>query len=534
MELCIAAKNVASLPVFRAFTSSDAETSKETAKSPYGLKVAILLAGLALVSAEPAFALSIVPLEGTDWLEDPVSIGDTGGSPDVEMRGFNIYFTWSGPQGVMFSMSADPGRTFSEPVSLAGWNPDRSVGMNPAVIANRADVYVVYSSSDDIFLVRSQEGGRSFGEPLNVSRTAISSPYVVTDHAISVSGGNVYVAWTVSSGNWSEIYFAQSFDGGRTFAEPKNISDSLDQPSQLPRIASSGNEVYVAWYDIDEFNILNHVSFARSDDGGRTFHTKNNFSGNNGIYNAFEHQVAAAGDGTVYVVWREETMDGPSIVFAKSSDSGRTFDVQESIAQGAWPIMDVSGDNIYLSYGAQENIEGRTVDNVAFSRSKDSGETFSRPVMLSNQTWGLPSPYDSRGIPTMASDGNNVFVAWRYTTNATGTFEVFLATSYDGGDRFTVPVVVSTSEGDVSHEGPVLAADDDTVAVMWLERSPDEVEFMLSTGTIPPTYTGARELDPAFMTPVEPYGPPYFLFGIGGAVAAAILGVAFLLRKRRK
>ncbi|MEM2141114.1 sialidase family protein [Nitrososphaera sp.] len=497
------------------------------------MRVVMLLAGLALLSAQPAFALSIVPLEGTDWLEEPVSIGDTGGSPQVAMQGANVYFTWTSSEGLMFSRSTDAGRTFSDPVSLAKPEPHGAVGLEPKVVVDNDNVYILYVHLKDVYLFRSQDGGNSFSGPINVSRTDIDSPAAVASgHTIEAAGNRVYVAWTISNFSWSEIFFARSDDGGRTFGQVRNVSDN-PEVSHLPELAVSADNVYLVWIDIDEPTDTQHTSFARSNDHGDTFERITNLSGNPGPYYTFENQVSALGD-AVYLVWRDETPGDGGLVFAKSTDGGKTFSFSRVVENGAWPIMSVSRNNVYLTFGVQEHIQGRSVDNVAFVRSTDGGETFSEPLMLSNQTWGLPSPYDARAFPRMSSDGNNVFAAWRYTTNATGTFEVFLATSYDGGERFTVPTVVSTGKGDVSHEAPVLAADNDSVAVVWMEREPDDVQFMLATGTIPPTYTGARDLEPAFMTPVEPYNPPYFLFGIGGVVAGAILGAAYFLRKRGK
>lgn len=486
----------------------------------------------AAVAAE-ADALSIIPLEGNDWLSEPITaIRDIEDGGDVQMAvwGDNVYAVWMGREGVVFAKSSDNGSTFSKPISLTKWNPDSSVGLNPTVMAYNDNVYVLYSSGKDIFLVRSQNGGESFGEPLNVSRTKIGSPaLVVTDHVMSIAGDMLYVAWTVSNFSWSEIYFAQSSDGGKTFGEPKNVSDSPSQPSQLPRIASSGSQIYLAWYDIDEYYVVNHVSFAGSNDGGITFSRINNLSGNSQPYSAYEHGVAIGKDG-VYVTWREEREDSPTIVLAKSIDYGKTFDDVKDVAHGAWPALAVAGDNVYIAFGVQEN----GTDNVGFVSSLDGGKTFSDAIMLSNHTWGL-NPYDDRPFPKISADGANVFVAWRYTAGAgeESNHETFFAASYDEGWTFTSQLNISQSKlGDTARQPALLASPIDRVFVLWEEYIGNRTAMMAVRGQIPEVYTEPfREV--SYMTPVKPYDPVIFTITAGASIAAVAGGAFYYLYKKR-
>ena len=69
---------------------------------------------------------------------------------------------------------------------------------------------------------------------------------------MATSGNYVYVVWrdneigaVVSN---PEIYFARSTNGGLTFEAPQNMSQSSG-PSGNPRIAASGQHVYIAFND---------------------------------------------------------------------------------------------------------------------------------------------------------------------------------------------------------------------------------------------------------------------------------------------
>lgn len=392
------------------------------------------------VLSNGALATTLIPLEDQDWLSDPLAIGDNESASEPQMATWreSLYIVWTSSQGIMFMKSTNGGQTFTEPIKLADYSIGSPVSSAPRIVAYNDHVYVIYTSGKDVFLIQSGNEAESFLEPVNISKMNIEddSAALVTDHVMSVAGNRVYVAWTTAIGDWSEIFFAQSSDGGANFGEHANVSNN-PEASMLPKIASFGNDVYLTWTDIDDGNIY-HTSFARSSDWGYTFESVTNISANEHPHSSFEPQVAAD-RGTAYLVWRDEVPINnqtgniyAKIAFAKSTDSGRTFDITRYIGDGAWPAFAVSGPSIYVAVGVQDS----GMDNVGFVKSTDGGSTFSRQILLSNQTWGL-HPYDSRAFPQISADGANVFVAWRYTAggdeSGANNHETFLAASYDKG-----------------------------------------------------------------------------------------------------
>ena len=91
--------------------------------------------------------------------------------------------------------------------------------------------------------------------------------------AASEDGSNVYVVWwTNRSGNW-EVMFRASTDGGATFGERINLSNSPDTQSQTAEILAVGDSVYVTWWELNE-NVHPHTNesvLRVSTDGGQTF-----------------------------------------------------------------------------------------------------------------------------------------------------------------------------------------------------------------------------------------------------------------------
>jgi hypothetical protein len=87
-----------------------------------------------------------------------------------------------------------------------------------------------------------------------------------------VSGDNIYIAWwtnnTSENGN-EEVMFRASTDGGATFGEKINLSNTTEADSWRVEIHGEGDTVVVSWW---EMNQTSDVPIARvSTDGGATF-----------------------------------------------------------------------------------------------------------------------------------------------------------------------------------------------------------------------------------------------------------------------
>ncbi len=88
---------------------------------------------------------------------------------------------------------------------------------------------------------------------------------------MSSSGSNEYVVWwDNTTGNW-EVSFAKSSDGGKTFGDSINISNSSDARSIGARMATEGNNVYISWVDIDKNTGQKQVMIRASSNEGQSF-----------------------------------------------------------------------------------------------------------------------------------------------------------------------------------------------------------------------------------------------------------------------
>ncbi len=89
--------------------------------------------------------------------------------------------------------------------------------------------------------------------------------------AASQDGNNVYIVWwTNKSENW-EVMFRASNDGGQTFGDKINLSNSSDTESQNAEIVAAGNNVFVSWWEISAETGSSESVLRVSNDAGQTF-----------------------------------------------------------------------------------------------------------------------------------------------------------------------------------------------------------------------------------------------------------------------
>jgi hypothetical protein len=89
--------------------------------------------------------------------------------------------------------------------------------------------------------------------------------------AVSQDGNNVYIVWwTNKSENW-EVMFRASNDGGQTFGDKINLSNSTDIESQNAEIVAAGNNVFVSWWEISAETGSSESVLRVSNDAGQTF-----------------------------------------------------------------------------------------------------------------------------------------------------------------------------------------------------------------------------------------------------------------------
>lgn len=322
-------------------------------------------------------------------------------------------------------------------------NPSNSAV--PEIAAIGSNVYVVWvdgvgiGGNNEILYRMSTDGGATFGSTINLSNNGGFSWLP----KVAVSGNNVYVVWEDDTTGNDEILFRRSVDGGATFGSTINLSsDSGDSLSV--GLAVSGSNVYVVWVDSTGGN--NEILFRMSTDGGITFGDITNISNNPG----FSQLPRIAVFGTnLYVIWVDVVSFKTEIFYRRSVDGGASFSDTENLSNNAdfsdLPAVTVLGNDVYVVW--EDNVGGLNRE-IFYRRSTDGGASFSDTENLSN------SPLSSES-PAIAVLGNNVYFVWKEFVGGTNN-EILYRRSTDGGTLFD-PVLTNISNNPAGSIAPAIS-----------------------------------------------------------------------------
>jgi hypothetical protein len=86
---------------------------------------------------------------------------------------------------------------------------------------------------------------------------------------IAISGDNTYITWWTNETGNDEVMLRSSSDGGSTFSDKINLSNTTDTDSQDVEITADGDNIVVTWW---ERNATSDEPVIRiSTDNGQTF-----------------------------------------------------------------------------------------------------------------------------------------------------------------------------------------------------------------------------------------------------------------------
>jgi hypothetical protein len=128
----------------------------------------------------------------------------------------------------------------------------------------------------------STDGGNTFGESVVVD-DVIEPPervmliFTMAPPSLVATSGTLCVGWTDARNGDADVLTSCSTDDGGTWPAPVRVNDDPlgnGKRQYLPRLAtSSAGRIDAVFYDrrADPENLLNHVSYTFSTDGGRSF-----------------------------------------------------------------------------------------------------------------------------------------------------------------------------------------------------------------------------------------------------------------------
>ncbi len=399
-------------------------------------------------------------------------------------------------------------------------------------------------------------GTADLPEPLTLAEEDGSHPTVAVDAA----SGTAYVAWVGSRSGGEEwnVYLARLEEEGRLEGpvrvneEPGDAAPHEQAPAQV-RVAPDG-AVYVVWQTSRHIPgrhfPASDLRFARSNDGGRTFGptlSVNDNAGQDPASHTF-HDLAVGPDGTIYVSWidgrrrgREEArrtgeevsveegdpLPDLEIRIARSEDGGRSFGPSTVVDENPCPCCRTAlavGQDGQVHLAWRKVYEG-DIRDIVVARSNDGGKSFTAPVRVAEDDWSIAGcPHAG---PSLALDGSGrLHVAWY--TGKTDEPGVYHTVSLAGAEGFSPPTPLLTDDWVPPARVALASGPRGEVWAAWEDgrREPGWIDVArINVGSSPSPVAELRERRPGRY--------PALVLGEQGPVLAWLEGEGVRLRPAR-
>lgn len=277
----------------------------------------------------------------------------------------------------------------------------------------------------------------------------------------------VYVLWQeiVFSGgsHGGEAFFARSTDGGESFEEPMNLSETqmgigkgrlteeIWHNGSLDLAVGPDGTVYGAWTAYQ-----GPLEFRRSTDRGESFSETITIAGSDEAP-ARAPSIAVAPDGTVWLAWTVGESEAADLRLAVSTDGGASFSepavILESDGHSDAPKLAATEEALHLVYAEADDGMFERYD-VRYARGSVSAEPDSVPAFGQSRRLSADptstTDIDSAHFPSMAlSEDDDPVVVWnRYADHDDPPRGLRIAVSRDEGESFTDPVDIPGTNRD--------------------------------------------------------------------------------------
>lgn len=333
----------------------------------------------------------------------------------------------------------------------------------------------------EILYARSIDGGDSFGNRLNLSND--DGQASTLSHVVA-AGGAVHVAWT--QGDPGEVAYRASPDAGSSFGAPLDVSDTADSDSTESDLAVQGDQVSVLWAEayVGDNNQPDPDAggdevYARTLVDGGPFGPRRDVSRSKALHTR-DPDVAVT-PGLFGVAYEEKlSEDDDDVFFIGSLDSGRGWGEPTNLSanphQQVEPALALDGEAVHVVYEDSGDPNDITDDHIAYARSTDGGLRFADPLTL-------PSAGVAQRHPAVAVANTRVYVASCSPADKSGLYEseLYLTSSSDGGASWSEATNLSTDSGDCTR--PTMAADGERVWIAWEDSTPGRSEILLRRST---------------------------------------------------
>ncbi len=378
------------------------------------MRHACLSMAVVLAAACEAGSDSVTPAPALEWA-DPVKAASGRAyrgpwrmndseflyvdDPAVALSGDHTYLAWvdNADQNVFFQrFDSEATAQSDKPVNVSGsgeifsWLPRVAVEGQNVIVAWQEILFTGGSHGGEILLARSSDGGRTFGDPVNLSNTTAGAGKGRLTRQrwdngsldVVITDGRVHVAWTEYEG---ALRVASSSDDGRSFSEPLHVTGDDDSPARAPSLAvGPDGRIWLAWTVGDSAQA--DIRLAFSDDPPAGFSEPRRIRPSR--RHADSPALGVSANGRVHLVWTESErapFRDSHIVHASDVDGDGAFETWAVISgdtMAAYPQLAVSRDRVMVSWERAEPNERRPF-GIGYALSNDGGQHFSEPARVS-------------------------------------------------------------------------------------------------------------------------------------------------------
>ena len=277
----------------------------------------------------------------------------------------------------------------------------------------------------------------------------------------------IIVSSTVAQGSGTETEQIQK-DSEKINFETNNLTQN-DDDSVYPQISSSSDNIYIVWQEsVGSYGTTNYdIFFKKSNDNGNSFGSSLNLSDNEGFS---EHPQIATVENHIYVVWVDESSGEREIMFSKSSDSGKTFSDSIVVSQESMSPYNVElaaeGQNVYIVW----NSFGIEMPNIILlSKSNDAGKTFGELTEI-----GVG---DLETYPKIAASADEYYITWD-RKDSKGTEISLIKGHKDNNNLHNVTQLDKLNNEGIDGGESQVAADANHVIVSWTSLEPIDKKYV--------------------------------------------------------
>jgi len=319
-------------------------------------------------------------------------------------------------------------------------------------------VWIDHVEQDLFFQAYGPDDRTQRAAPVNVSENPDTFSWLPRMVFPTGRPDTVYVLWQeiIFSGgtHGGEALFARSLDGGRTFSEPINLSQSVAGDGKgrltekrwhngsLDLAVGPAGAVYAAWTEYE-----GRLWLRRSTDGGASFSEPVHVTGSN-ARPARGPSLAVDSTGTVHLAWAVGQAPAADIHYAHSGETWNAISSPRAVAESEGhsdaPSLAVgAAGTVHLAYGESPSSPFRRY-HVRYTQAPPGADSFGTPTVLSDRS---SDAHESAHYPDLrVQPPGTIHVLWElYPDWNEYPRGLAYAASRDGGDTFASPAVVPGS-----------------------------------------------------------------------------------------